>query len=203
MAKPRLLDLFCCAGGASMGYARAGFEVVGVDSVFQPRYPFPFMQADALTFPLDGFDVVHASPPCQGYSVTAHLWKKEHPDLVPVMRARLQAWGGLWMMENVPGAPMHHGVVLCGTMFGLNVFRHRTFESSMLLFAPGPCRHTGQVKRWRQKTGTYISVVGHDFRRDEARQAMGIEWMLNKELSQALPPVYTQYLGQQVREVYL
>jgi DNA (cytosine-5)-methyltransferase 1 len=203
MAKPRLLDLFCCAGGAAMGYARAGFEVVGVDIVVQPRYPFQFIQADALTFPLDGFDVVHASPPCQGYSVTAHLWKKAHPDLVPQVRARLRAWGGLWIIENVLGAPMEQGVVLCGTMFGLQVFRHRTFESNMLLFAPGPCRHTGQVKRWRQKTGAYISVTGHDFRHDEASQAMGIEWMLNKELSQALPPVYTQYIGQQVREVYL
>ena len=201
MRTPRVLDLFCGAGGAAMGYAWAGFEVIGVDSELQPHYPFPFVQADALDFPLDGFDVVHASPPCQHYSCTQRLWKREHPDLVPAVRDKLQAWGGFWIIENVPGAPMQHGVILCGTMFNLKVFRHRYFESSVLLFAPGPCRHRGHVKRWGHKTGAYISVVGHDFRHDEASQAMGIDWMNNQELSQAIPPIYTAWLGQQLIEL--
>lgn len=198
MSNPRLLDLFCCAGGAAAGYARAGFDVVGVDREPQPHYPFPFIQADALDYPLEGFDVVHASPPCQRYSRTHRLWKRDHPDLLPEIRRKLQAWGGHWIIENVPGAPMQHGVILCGTMFNLKVLRHRYFESSMMLFAPGPCRHQGNVKRWRQKTGEYISVVGHDFRHDEASQAMGIDWMNNHELSQAVPPAYTAWLGQQI-----
>lgn len=203
MDKPRLLDLFCGAGGVSMGYARAGFDVVGVDIQPQPRYPFRFIQADALDFPLAGFDVVHASPPCQLYSRTHHLWKREHPDLIPAIRQKLQIWGGHWILENVPGAPMQQGVILCGTMFNLKVFRHRYFESNLMLFAPGSCFHQGNVKRWRQKTGEYISVTGHDFRHDEASQAMGIDWMNNRELSQAIPPAYTEWVGRQVMEVLL
>jgi DNA (cytosine-5)-methyltransferase 1 len=105
------------------------------------------------------------------------------------------------MMENVPGAPMQSGVVLCGTMFGLKVFRHRYFESSHMLFAPRPCSHEGSVKNYHKKTGDYISVVGHNFRHDEASVAMGIDWMINRELSQAIPPAYTEWLGRQLKEV--
>jgi len=151
MAK-RLLDLFCGAGGAAVGYARAGFEVVGVDCVAQPRYPFRFYQADALTFPLDGFDVIHASPPCQVYSVTSALWQRKHPDLLPFVRSRLWASGNLFVIENVMGAPLPGAIVLCGTMFGLRVFRHRLFESNLLLFALAPVsmRETSNVGGKRQ-----------------------------------------------------
>src|SRR5713226_9004155 len=144
MNKPRLLDLFCGAGGAAAGYARAGFEVVGVDIRPQPRYPFAFHQADALTCSLDGFDAYHASPPCQLYSRTHRLWKSSvHPDLVDPLRQRLRATGKPYMLENVPGAPLPGSIVLCGTMFGLGVLRHRLFESNVLLFLPGPCAHKG------------------------------------------------------------
>src|SRR6185437_6786911 len=144
--KPRLLDLFCGAGGCSVGYARAGFEVVGVDLAPQKHYPFEFHQADALTFPLEDFDVIHASPPCQGYSpskglarTAMHSWR---PLLGP-MRDRLEAWGGVWVMENVAGShsAMRWPLRLCGTQFGLRVYRHRLFETSIALFSPGQCQH--------------------------------------------------------------
>jgi DNA (cytosine-5)-methyltransferase 1 len=200
--KPRLLDLFCGAGGVAVGYAKAGFEVVGVDILRQPHYPFSFVQADAVLFPLDGFDVVHASPPCQRYSICQNFLQRieAYPDLVPVMRRRLLQWGGLWVIENVPGAPMEHGVVLCGSMFGLGVLRHRYFESSVLLFPPGSCHHAGSVK-----DGTYISVFGkggRGFTRERGSQAMGIDWMTIEEMRQAIPPAYTEWLGQQLLHVY-
>ena len=144
--KPRLLDLFCGAGGAGMGYYRAGFEVVGVDIVRQPRFPFKFIQADAMTFDLSGFDAVHASPPCQGYSKTRHqvdsrLGKRERPLLLDEIRARLVRSGQPWVLENVAWARMPAAIKLCGSALGLRVTRHRFFESSSLIFAPGPCRH--------------------------------------------------------------
>lgn len=197
--KPRLLDLFCGAGGAAMGYARAGFEVVGVDSRPQPHYPFTFVQDDALTVALDGFDAYHASPPCQLYSITNRIWKKAHPDLVAVVRQRLVRTGKPYVLENVPGAPLPSSVVVCGTMFGLGVLRHRLFESNVLLFAPGSCRHQGSVK-----TGEYVSVFGgggNGYTKARGSQAMGIEWMTMRELSQAIPPAYTEWFGRQLMEV--
>ncbi len=198
MRKPRLLDLFCGAGGVAMGYARAGFEVVGVDIMRQPHYPFAFCQADAMTFPLDGFDVVHASPPCQAYSICQNFLQRPgaYPDLLPAVRQRLLAWGGLWMIENVPGAPIQQGVMLCGSMFGLGVLRHRYFESSTVVFAPVHCQHKGQVK-----DGSYISVFGkggRGFTKERGSQAMGIDWMTINELRQAIPPAYTEWLGRQL-----
>lgn len=198
--KPRLLDLCCGAGGASVGYARAGFEVVGVDIMPQPRYPFTFYLADALTFPLEGFDAIHASPPCQAYSVCQRFLKRPdaYPVFLPDLRERLRRWGGPWILENVVGAPMPGAVLLCGTMFGLGVLRHRLFESSHLLFAPARCWHRGKTQEYG---GSYVCVAGHRFRRDEARQAMGIGWMTAKELCQAIPPAYTEWLGRQLKEV--
>lgn len=200
VSKPRLLDLCCGAGGAAVGYARAGFEVVGVDSVFQPRYPFAFHLADALTFPLDGFDAIHASPPCQAYSACQRFLKRpdQYPAFLPEIRERLRCWGGPWIVENVVGAPMPGAMLLCGTMFGLQVLRHRLFESSHVLFAPAPCWHRGHTQEYG---GSYVCVAGNLFRVDEARQAMGIAWMTKKELSQAIPPAYTEWLGRQLREV--
>lgn len=200
MSKPRLLDLFCGAGGAGYGYALAGFEVVGVDIKPQPHYPFSFLQADAMSFPLHGFDVIHASPPCQAYSRCQRFLKKPdaYPDLLPAMRHRLLAAGVPWILENVVGAPMPSSVVLCGSMFGLQVIRHRLFESSHILFAPGACAHQGRTQEYG---GPYVCVAGNMFRLEDARRAMGIAWMGCKEISQAIPPVYTQWLGRQLKEV--
>ena len=145
----RLLDLFCGAGGAAMGYHRAGFdEIVGVDIDPQPNYPFEFVQADAMTYPLEGFDVIHASPPCRAYSVMKSLNPdRKHVDLVASIRERLRASGAIYVIENVPGAPLETVAVLCGSMFGLHssrgyLRRHRLFESNILLLAPG-CNHEG------------------------------------------------------------
>lgn len=210
MTRLRLLDLFCGAGGAAMGYHRAGFDVVGVDIRPQPRYPFEFVQADAMTFPLDGFDAIHASPPCQRYSSsrTMHRARPEsHPDLVPAMRERLTATARPWVIENVPGAPMLPLVMLCGTAFGLGVDgyelrRHRWFEISGVWFLSPPCQHR------RATIGIYGDhgpdrrrVIGPDrsgaryFTLAERREAMGIGWMARNELDQAIPPAYTQYIG--------
>ena len=225
MTKPRLLDLFCGAGGAAMGYHRAGFEVVGVDINPQPHYPFEFHQADALTFPLDEFDAIHASPPCQAYSIMRNLpWLKdrEYWDSIPPTRELLAKATVPWVMENVKGAPLD-GIFLCGTMFGLRQsdggpeYRHRVFEASFFMLAPGHPRHyeavvPGPYLKDRQtrmsgiggtpwkSSGLDSSVAGNG--RAGAREkwgaAMGIDWMSSKELSQAIPPAYTEWIGQQL-----
>lgn len=200
MSKPVLLDLFCGAGGCAVGYARAGFEVIGVDIVAQPRYPYRFLQADALTFPLSSFDVIHASPPCQLYSVTWPLWHRDYPDVLPLVRERLWKSGKPFLLENVVGAPLPGAILLCGSMFGLDVLRHRLFESNVLLFAPGNCQHRGTVKE-----GQYVSVFGkggNGYTKERGSQAMGIDWMTVRELSQAIPPVYTEWLGRQVMQFF-
>jgi DNA (cytosine-5)-methyltransferase 1 len=195
--KPRLLDLFSGAGGCSAGYAQAGFEVVGVDIEPQPHYPFEFHQADAFTFPLDGFDVIHASPPCQAYSKLHAFQDKIYPALLPLVRKRLQEAGNLYVIENVIGAPIEQGVLLCGSMFSLRVLRHRWFESNIILFSPGPCQHKGTVAE-----GDYLTVAGHgdrskNYTKANINQAMGIDWMGSiRELTQAIPPAYTRYVGQ-------
>ena len=129
--RPRLLDLFCKAGGGAMGYVRAGFEVIGVDIKPQPHYPFEFHQGDAMTYPLEGFDAYHASPPCQRYSRTKSLHPGcKYPDLLAQTRNLLIATGKPWVIENVVGAPFQHWIMLCGMMFGLRTYRHRRFETS-------------------------------------------------------------------------
>lgn len=205
MTRPRLLDLFCGAGGAAMGYARAGFDVVGVDLRPQPHYPFTFVQADALRLPfrLEAFDAIHASPPCQAYSWSAKRWTTiPRQDLVAPTRAQLTAAGVPWVMENVVGAPLAKMLTLCGTQFRLGVLRHRVFESSVLLFAPGRCQHTGTVQN-----GTYVTVAGHGGDNQKGRgsraakhAAMGIGWMADQELNEAIPPAYTEFIGRQLRE---
>ncbi len=218
--KPRLLDLFCGAGGCSVGYARAGFEVIGVDIVKQPRYPFQFIQADALTFPLEDFDVVHASPPCQEYSQSRYLRQvtaphiRPAPMLISAIRTRFERAEVPWVIENVAFSDIPDALILCGSMFGLRVRRHRWFASSHLLFAPSTCQHSQEV----------ISLIGNKVRgygtlrtthqyktanggkkyresyltRDEGRAAMGIDWMTVRELCQAIPPAYTEWIGQQL-----
>jgi DNA (cytosine-5)-methyltransferase 1 len=209
--RPRLLDLLCGAGGAAMGYHRAGFDVVGVDIADQPRYPFEFIRADALTFPLDGFDAVHASPVCKRYSQitrTARLDGDVHPDQIPAIRERLVASGLPWVIENVEGAPLVDPIRLCGSAFGLDLRRHRLFESNVPLTAP-PCAHGWQTPRFhpnrrgRTALASVIDVSGHGSggpggRVDDWRRAMGIPWMTRDELAQALPPAYTEHIGVQL-----
>lgn len=222
MAKPRLLDLFCCEGGAAMGYHRAGFDVVGVDldGKFARRYPFEFHQADALMYlRAHGreFDAVHASPPCQRYShatVAGHAHK--HPDLVGATREALLEVGVPWVIENVPRAPLIDPVVLCGSMFGLGAIdddgevlrleRHRLFESSVPLEAPGPCRHNTDVRvagsyggaRRDKYEARYVRKGGYVPAKHVQEQLLGIDWMTQHGLHQSLPPVYTEWVGTQV-----
>jgi DNA (cytosine-5)-methyltransferase 1 len=203
----RLLDLFCGAGGAAKGYADAGFEVVGVDIEPQPNYPFEFVRADALTFPLDGFDAVHASAPCQAFTVyrnnSAHV-RQDHPNLIPQTRERLIASGLPYVIENVPGAPLIDPIQLCGTSFPpLEVRRHRIFESNIVLEAP-PCNHGRLTERKypgssNRPNGRTVCNIG-EWRVPIERQqrAIGIDWMTVPELSQAIPPAYTRSIGRQL-----
>lgn len=203
----RLLDLFCGAGGAAMGYYRAGFaEIVGVDIQPQPRYPFTFVHGDALEYFAShwaDFDAVHASPPCQKYSWSARRWRNvERADLLEPTRSALDGVGIPWVIENVIGAPMKPAAVLCGTMFGLRVLRHRMFESNMFIWEPTHPRHRGTVSG-----GHYVTVAGHGGNnakghggRKAKQDAMGIDWMNDKELNEAIPPAYTEYIGRQLIE---
>lgn len=192
-----------------MGYYRAGFEVVGVDINPQPHYPFEFHQADAMTFPLDGFDAVHASPPCQAYSVANNIHgAPHHPELVDATRDRLVEAGLPWVIENVPGAPLREAVVLCGLSFGLGVKRHRLFESTQFILAP-PCP-PGHPGDWVSVFGHTVLERGHVIGKakgggnrikrrhlgvERGRVAMGIDWMTREELSEAIPPAYTEFIG--------
>lgn len=201
----RLLDLFCGAGGAAAGYARAGFDVVGVDIKPQPHYPFESHRADALAFPLAGFDAIHASPPCQDYSALHALSPdKDYPDLIAATRARLLASGVPWIMENIMAAPLDYGITLCGGMFGLRTYRHRRFESSWLLFQPQHPRHIARTATKRRREawaeGMHVSITG-DVGTYLSREAMGVDWMTGNELSQAIPPAYTEWLGRQLMTV--
>jgi len=165
--RPKILDLFCGAGGASMGYHLAGFEVVGVDIALQPNYPFEFHQADAMAFPLSGFDAIHASPPCQAYTRMARGLlqsqgrAKEHPRLIEPIRARLLESGLPYIIENVEGAPLIRPIRLCGSSFGLDVQRHRLFEvlpSSVLMSVPsGAVRPTNHSTRTGRKAGQPVN----------------------------------------------
>jgi len=211
--RPRLLDLFCCAGGAGVGYARAGFNVIGVDIVDQPNYRLPFIKADALTLGakfLASFDVIHASPPCQSYSDLAkrngngHMW----PRLVPKVRTLLKSTGLPYVIENVQGAPLHDPTVLCGTMFsGMRVIRHRLFESNVPLTAPPHKRHPLVFTHDKRKAHhgklnqdkAFVQVTGGgNCTLENARDAMGIDWMTKGELNESVPPAYTEYIGKQL-----
>lgn len=204
-----LLDLFCCAGGAGEGYRRAGFTVTGVDKVPQKNNPHTFIQGDALEY-LEAhgheYDAIHASPPCQGYSTLRAMHPdKEWPLLIKPTRELLKATGKPYVIENVEGAPLqdhsdlfgNHGVMLCGSMFGLGVERgylrrHRLFETSFPVPQP-VCRHQGRA----------VGVYGHGghtgkhrmLYRAEAAEALQIDWMNRDEMCQAIPPAYTKYIG--------
>ncbi len=204
MRKPRLLDLFCGAGGISMGYHLAGFEVVGVDNVPQPNYPFEFHLADAMTFPLDGFKVAVASPPCPGYSLATSFHPEargNHPRLVEDVRAKFEVSGLPYVIENVPGSPVVKSIMLCGAMFELRTYRHRYFESNIFLFQPHHPKHLVKAAGPGviAKDNEFWCVGGHFGRKDEAQKAMGIDWMTRqKEIANAIPPAYSHYIGEQL-----
>jgi DNA (cytosine-5)-methyltransferase 1 len=191
-----------------MGYYRAGFEVVGVDITPQPRYPFEFVQADALEYVAahgHEFDVIHASPPCQRFVATAKQsgTSDQHPDLIEATRAALVELGRPYVIENVPAAPLINPLLLCGTMFSLRVIRHRAFETSpAIYFPPHPCAHPthGPGRRGNEGTGEWVSLYGHFAGVTKARQAIGIDWMTRDELAQAIPPTYTEFIGRQITE---
>jgi len=205
----RILDLFCCAGGAGYGYHQAGYTVVGVDIDCQPRYPFQFYQADALDYLArrgHEFDLIHASPPCQKYSRLNNLHKNEYPDLVEKTRRLLVATGKPYVIENVPGAPLHSPLLLCGTMFGIKTLRHRLFETEpKIYFPPGQCQHTGRTARKGEQSKLancdYITITGHNFLVEEARAIYGTPWMTQYELAQAVPPQYTKWIGDELRRI--
>jgi DNA (cytosine-5)-methyltransferase 1 len=207
MTRPRLLDLFCGAGGCAAGYHRAGFDVVGVDNRPQPRYPFPFVLADALDYVAahgSQYDVIHASPPCQAFTVYRNNGNVgDHPDLLDPTRQALIAAGLPYVIENVPGAPLLNPVQLCGTSLGIEVRRHRLFETNWLLLVPD-CFHGRFVERkypgsTGRPNGRTVCNVG-EWRVPLARQqaATGIDWMTLEELSQAIPPAYTEFVGRQL-----
>jgi DNA (cytosine-5)-methyltransferase 1 len=212
VSKPRLLDLFCGAGGAAMGYARAGFEVVGVDIRPQPHYPFEFHQADALEFMSSnsarGFDAIHASPPCQRWADGFVRNRDKHPDLIEPTRRVLRATGLPYVIENVKRAPLLDAITICGGGLAcisgeLQLHRHRRFESNVALFGV-------QCTRWRRLTVSVVGngtpsgnrkTIGYNPSIAQKREAMGIEWMSRAELSEAIPPAYTEWIGRQLLAV--
>lgn len=212
--RPVLLDLFCGAGGAAMGYSRAGFEVVGVDINPQPHYPFTFVQADALSYFEDHwmfYDAYHASPPCQRYSTCQWIPGRDlssYPDLVKAVRESFMfaddSEAAPWVIENVPTAPLQTCLMLCGTMFGLQCFRHRNFESNTLLWNIPHVKHTARINQDASKRLAYysksgmVTVAGHLFNTEAGRKAMDIDWMSHSELAEAIPPAYTEYIGRQL-----
>lgn len=204
----KLLDLFCCAGGASMGYHRAGFEVVGVDINPQPNYPFEFHQGDALQFVTEHgreFDAIHASPPCQSFTAyrrKGHGVGDGYLDLIPETRALLAGCSVPWIIENVAGAPLADPVRYCGSSFGLDVRRHRFFESNVDLTAP-PCDHSWQTPRFAPATNRTnlrrtVEVGVWRIPLSVQQAAMGIDWTTLRELSEAIPPAYTEHIGTQL-----
>ena len=223
--KPKILDLFCGAGGCGKGYSDAGFEVFGVDIEAQPRYPFPFEQGDAIltlrhlldsgfVYPdgkplrLEDFAAIHASPPCQGYSENMKHLSRPAKMLIEPCRRLLTKAGKPWIIENVEGAPLAtetdlfggNGVMLCGTQFGLRIWRHRLFETSFPIDRPGPCRHDRPPlnphreesrQRMRQEFG---QVDLEKIWREEA----GVAWMDKAGGRQAIPPAFTEFIGKQL-----
>lgn len=220
MSKPKLLDLYCKAGGASMGYHQAGFEVTGVDIKNQKRYPFTFIQKDAIEVLKDveflsQFDVIAASPPCQTHSRTKHLRDAQGGtttklDMIPETRELLINSGKPYVIENVIGAPLINPILICGSSFGLKVRRHRIFESNVELVG-SVCKHKEQGKPvgiygsmndtaqgMDKATGKYVIGGSTAKTIEEAREAMGIDWMIWKEIVEAIPPVYTNHIGLQL-----
>lgn len=203
----RAADLFCCAGGAAMGLHRAGFEIEGWDTKPGLNYPFRRHIGDALEANLSGFDFVWASPPCQRHSDLAAITGKEYECFISRTREKLIQWGGPYIIENVEGAPLLNPIMLCGSGFNLRVRRHRIFESNLSLVGVN-CRHelcqhpidvTGTGGR---RKGDRLDGAGGNSRKPinlaEAREVMQMPWASRREISQAIPPAFSEYLGKQV-----
>lgn len=195
----RLLDLFCGAGGAAVGYHRAGFdEIVGIDITPQPNYPFTFIQADALEPPvkLEAFDLIHASPPCQAYTPMANRWGSKQPELVELLELPEP-----YVIENVRGSPVRPDLVLTGGMFGLGVYRPRLFElGGWFAMSPPYAPPTpGFVSVYGKPDGRQLWKMRHAWGSlDEGRDAMGVGWMQTAdEVRESIPPAYTQFIGEQ------
>lgn len=215
MNRPRLLDLFCCQGGASRGYVDAGFDVVGVDIDPQPRYPFKFHKADAREFFANHaheFQAWHASPPCQAHTNAQKIQGRYHLDLIPPTRrmfeeannyrARNGATAVPYVIENVPGSPLIDPVELCGEMFGLETYRHRLFETNWGLTPPEHPKHEKRTTKMGRAPvdGEYMHVVGNFSGVDKGREVMGMPWANRDGLREAIPPAYTEFIGQQMKE---
>jgi len=207
--KEKLLDLFCGAGGAAMGYYRAGFtEIVGVDNHPQKHYPFTFVLGDALEYLREHgseFDFIHASPPCQRYStMTPKHTRDSHPDLLPSTAEALRSFGLPYCIENVAGARklLNSPLLLCGTMFNLKTRCHRFFETSFPVFSPATCNHSKEqlfVTTAGSNSCNIRPLVGGVKRKSTsyAPEAYGIDWMDFEDLRQAIPPAYTEFIGKQ------
>jgi DNA (cytosine-5)-methyltransferase 1 len=205
MRQLRALDLFCKAGGASMGLKRAGFHVTGVDIELQPNYPFFFIRGDAfkLSFDLRDYDFIWASPHCQRHTVLRSVFdSSKYPNQIPRLRKLLNASGVPYIIENVVGAPLRADLMLCANGFGLRSYRHRIFEmSGFWVQQPPHAPHVIRVnprkknRRGHWDAGGFVTVVG-DIGRYVGPEALGIDWMTGNELSQAIPPAYSQYIGE-------
>jgi DNA (cytosine-5)-methyltransferase 1 len=205
-----LLDLFCKAGGAGMGYHRAGFDVVGVDIEPQKNYPFRFVQADAIEYLADRgkeFDAIHASPPCQAYSKAMRHLSHGAPMLIDDTRGQLQQAGKPWVIENVEGSPLatcstlfgDHGVMLCGSMFGLRIWRHRLFETSFSVRPPRACNHTvAPINPTRRSSAAKVRKEYGINPEAVWRSEMNVPWMNKDEARQAIPPAFTEWIGRRL-----
>jgi DNA (cytosine-5)-methyltransferase 1 len=205
--RPKVLDLFCGAGGASMGLWRAGFDVTGIDIVSMPNYPFEFHRADALEYVAEHghkFDAFWAGPPCQRYSKMSNCrpgLAATYPDLVGPTRDALDVLGLPYVIENVVGSTVRPDVTLCGFMFGRDLYRHRVFESNRMLWEPRHVPHTmpaSKAGHWRP--GTVMSVSGHFAPVAHARKIMEIDWTNREELAESIPPYYAEFIGRQIIE---
>lgn len=208
--KPRILDLYCCEGGAAKGYADAGWEVVGVDIEPQPRYPFEFHWSDArdalhpwsAIWRLDRFDAIHASPPCQKFSKAQRIQGREHPDLIAPTRELLEATGLPYVIENVEDArdKLRDPVTLCGTMFGLAQYRHRLFETNWPLDPPLHGEHyLKQAKMGRAPADDeIIQAVGNFSGVARARRDLGVPWMSRDGIRECIPPAFTTFIGERL-----
>ncbi|GAA1101767.1 SAM-dependent methyltransferase [Kitasatospora arboriphila] len=196
----RVLDLFCCQGGAGTGYRLAGFDVTGIDITPQPRYPFAFHQDDALAYVAEHgteYDLIHASPPCQRYTNAQRIQGNTHPDLIEPLRGLLVSTGRPYIIENVPGAPLLDPVELCGSMFGLRTYRHRLFETSFPAGALHHPRHLApNAKMGRPvRDGENMHIVGNFSNVPLARDVMGMPWATRDGLREAIPPAYTAHIA--------